>query len=201
MNPPESDRILKLATLVALVVLVVAGSFYFGALPRKEGPSAPVGLPAHGKPGIAPAGGAVGPAKPGAASDGSSQAPARTVAGRSAPAAGVLLDMATTPTVLPKTWTTAVEDVLAPALPSLSACWHEVAGSKPAREGRLILHFEVGDDGRPADLEVSTRGGGADGGKACFERVAGKLDFGGVAAGTSVFWPVVLDPRAGARLR
>ena len=202
MSSPDSDRFLKIATVVAFVALVIGGSFYFGAVLRTDDPApsadqAPVRAAGRGAP----------PATAGhSGADADSEA-AQAVVDDSQPIrrlkdpmSGPMLAMATRPTVLPATELAGVEEELSLALPDIQLCWKGAVGEN-ASDSKLFVHFSVNEDGEVADLTVRSKGIGVPSVHTCFSDMVGKRVFGNTEPGTSVYWPIILDPETGPRLR
>ncbi len=204
MSSPDSDRFLKAATFLAIIVAIVGGSFYFGAMMDSDDDSEePVRIEVRAR---------------SAASTGAEES--RTAAGVQTPApeappadtadppiqrmrdpmSASLLSMATRPTILPESELASVEEEMALALPDLDGCWRGAVGEN-ATEAKVFVHFTVDDNGEVADLNVRSKGIGVPSANPCFEGATKKRVFGNTEPGTSVYWPIILDPESGPRLR
>ena len=204
MSSADSDRFLKIATFAAIVVAIVGGSFYFGAMLRNdEGGGGEEVIQREVQ--VQPARTATAPVRTGSSTSAASE-PATTAASDSPiqphrdPMSGALLDMATRPTVLPDSELAGVEDELELVLQGLDRCWRGAVGDN-ATEGRVYLHFSVDENGEVADLSVRNKGIGVPSVNTCFTDVVSKRVYGDTEPGTSVYWPIILDPESGPRLR
>ena len=207
-NP--SDRFVRILAGVAIIAAIVGGSLYFNAVfspdappPDRELP----GIPAARAP-TAPASGfsSTAASDPGAA-------PADADADGGEPVArvdilsgthGVVLpgamDLRTRAVVQPDSQRAAVKEALSEALPELERCWKSFEGEQPARSARLLLGFVVAGDGSTSEVEITARHLAEPAINACASDVVKALDIS-AEAGTSVLWPIELDPEEGATLR
>ena len=208
MSSPGNDLPLRILTFIAIVFAIVGGSFYFGAVLRDDKPrrvepdrtevETPARAPARASSTPAPRDSGrtadrSEPAEEQEASDGPMQ-PQRDAL---SPA---LMSMATRPTVLPEEELAGVEEELALGLEDIDRCWRGAVGDN-ATEGKVFVHFTVDENGEVADLTVRSKGIGVPSVNICFTDAAGKRVFGNTEPGTSVYWPILLDPETGPRLR
>lgn len=207
MSEPTSDRLLKIATFFAILFAIIGGSFYFGAMRGGGGSSdASVQRDARAEParvttaverGRTTAAPSASVAEPESVSESTSDAPMQPLRD---PMSAALLSMATRPNVLPESQVGSVEEELKLALEDLERCWRGAVGDN-ATDAKVFVHFTVDENGEPADLTVRSKGIGVPSVTPCFVDAARKRVYGNTEPGTSVYWPIVLDPESGARLR
>jgi hypothetical protein len=208
MSQPNDDRFLKIATFGAIIALIVGGSFYFGTVlgPSDSGSSSGGGASAGP---VARAHQArVAPANPSAPPASAVEAVGSDAVDEDAPnplvrapMAPSVLDLATSPRVMPSSELASVEEELALALPDIEDCWRAAVGPEPKREGKVFIHFTINDDGEPADLTVQSKGIGEPAMLPCVKTAAERRVYGNSGVDTTVYWPVTLDPEKGAQLR
>jgi len=184
MSTVKNDRFLKIATGVAIVALIIGGAMYMGGL---LGPATSV-PPAMDK-----------PTETQVTTRAASQAPAG-LEGVKAPRGPSLMEMATRPKILPGSELAAVRPVMEAMLPDVETCWHQAVGDSPSRDAKVFVKFEIGAEARAAGLEVESKGIGKPVMHECIKGLFDGYEFPGAAEGTTVFWPVILDPDSGVSL-
>lgn len=211
-SEPRTDLLLKVATFVAIIALIVGGSLYMGALMSPE--STPKGSPALRAGEIKPVAtndapvrpdlrdlGRDAEAKPRARED----APARAestgsngLGGIAAPTLPGITDLATEPVVRPKEEKDLARGLLESELSAIEACWRDRV-PKPTRSGKATIKFAVAD-GAASGVAVSVQGIGEPGVDACLRTLVAGLDVSELSEGTSVYWPLALDKKRGVEL-
>ena len=111
-----------------------------------------------------------------------------------------LLNTLARPKVMPESEVTGVEEELELVLPAFERCWSAAVGEN-RRDAQVNVHFTVDESGEVADLSVRPKRLGVPSANACFADALSKRVFGNSEPGTSVYWPILLDPETGPRLR
>ncbi len=184
MSTAKNDRFLKIVTGVAIVAAILGGAMYMGGVMSP----APSVTPTMDKPGEAQV---------------STRAAAPSPAGLEgarAPRGPSLMEMATRPKVLPENELAAVRPAMEALLPDVETCWHQAVGDSPSRDAKVFVKFEIGTEAGATDLEVESKGIGMPVMHECIKALFSDRGFSGAAAGTTVFWPLILDPDSGVSL-
>ena len=210
MSSPDSDRFLKIASIVAVVALAAGAFLYLRTMfgtddaepattptvmegkrlaPIRAGVSTPPPAPASTPAGVVPA--ERGEAPP---------APRASAGAQFAPLTATILETLTRPKVVPDTQFGSVETELELALPAVERCWSEAVGDK-RRDSQVNVHFKVDENGEPTGLTTRTKRVGVASVNACFADAVRERVFGDTEPGTTVYWPILLDPELGPQLR
>ena len=188
MSSPDSDRFVKVAAGVAIIAAVVFGSLYLGTLfgPTSTSTTDP---PSTTKDTVLPA----KVERPAPSGGGGLQ-------GVGAPNLPMVMEMATRPTVKPDSEKDGVRAELTRVLVDFEQCWHDAVGTSPSRKARFFVHFTVGDEGKPTESSVQTKGVGDPDMDICLRAVLETTAYASTKPGTTVYWPIQLDPKDGLSL-
>jgi hypothetical protein len=209
------DLMLKVATAVAMLVVIVGGSLYMGAVMAPDKPTAtsplravatepipttPTGVrpdirdlrpPSEGKgvgPGIDP-----DPDEP----EESEEADSAVVLMPALSLPGVIA-LATRPVVLPASQLDDARSLLESQLDAVETCWRDQV-EDPQTSAKVFVHFRV-TDGRAAGVSVQLDGVREPLIGSCVRDLMKGLDVSGLDDGTSIYWPIKLDKKLGALL-
>ncbi len=196
------NTLLKVLGAVAIVLVIVGGSLYMGALlaPEQEAPKvkAKIVKPVTPVPIDAPVQVSVKPSGPKAAPPAPPDDNETPFTGLSAPTLPGVADLATRPVVLPSSDRPAAQALMEANLEALDGCWRDAA-EEADRSGKLFVHFRV-RDGAMDELQITTKHVGDPTFEVCATNLVRGFDVGALEDGTSVFWPVELDKKHGAKL-
>jgi len=83
-------------------------------------------------------------------------------------------------------------------LDEVETCWRDRVDD-PDRSAKVFVHFRVAE-GTSSGISVQVDGVRDAGLDACVRDLIGGLDVGTLSEGTTVYWPIKLDPKLGASL-
>ncbi|MCP4869473.1 MAG: hypothetical protein GY898_12230 [Proteobacteria bacterium] len=209
-SEPRNDTLLKVATFIAIIAVIVGGSLYMGSVvspePSTSGPALRTGniepVPTDLHVPVELRGRATDPAAknprvptdaPAKADDSSGGAgPGGVVA----PGLPGITDLARSPVVRPDEEKDAAKGLLASELDNIDRCYRD---ADPGRSATAFVKFRV-TDGKAAGLTIQVDGLGEPSVDACIRMIAAGLDVSELSEGTSVYWPITLDQKLGASL-